>query len=276
MASNISGVSRSKSRSVRITPMSSADRYQDIQDRPGETINLGDTINIEGERRISGYTPEVGTGSQISAQPGIANAEGLSRIAGMTTQTLLSPAEQRDIKKTEALSDLAAGQKAEAEQIAMDRKTGAALEATAGVIRAIGGVINANSKYSSVIGQNNFDIQQSKNQALMVASDVHRQILKEQTKGKSRGQEALIAAVAQGQAASGDLAQTAISNEDVYAAENMMAMEINSMRQVFGLETQQRQLEASSRIAEINRDLEVAQAVAGGVFSLASAGVGVM
>jgi len=125
------------------------------------------------------------------------------------------------------------------------RKAGAALDATAGVLKAIGGVINANSKYSSVISQNNFNIQQAQTQALQLASVTHSRMLKEQTNGKARGQDALIAAVAQGQSAGGDLAQTAVSNEDVYAAENMMNLEINSMRQVFGLESQQRQLQAS-------------------------------
>lgn len=266
MASNTSGISRSKR--VRITPMGSAERYQDVLDRPRETFQM-ENIGLEGEK----FTQKV---AQASTLPGVGNASELSRIAGMTEQTPFTPAEQRDIEKTKALSDISSTLTSAAKQEAKDRKTAAAFEATAGVVKAIGGVMNANSKYSSIIGQNNFNIQQSKNQALMVAADTKRQMLKEQTKGKARGQEALIAAVAQGQAAGGDLAQTAISNEDVYAAENMMAMEINAMRQIFGLETQQRQIESSGRMAEINRDLEEAQAIAGGVFSVASAGIGVM
>ena len=227
MASNTGGVTRS--RSVRTypdpsTPMSSADRYME-----------GGINNPSMD--IGGNISPPSLVDQNSTIPGIANANDLMNIAGKTTQSYeISPSPKIDDDDTD--------NQGYTDELAQ-RKAGAALDATAGVLKAIGGVINANSKYSSVISQNNFNIQQAQTQALQLASVTHSRMLKEQTNGKARGQDALIAAVAQGQSAGGDLAQTAVSNEDVYAAENMMNLEINSMRQVFGLESQQRQLQAS-------------------------------
>jgi len=145
---------------------------------------------------------------------------------------------------------------------------GASADMAAGVMKAVGGVINANSKYSQTINRNNFNLQMAEIQSLQIASDTRSKMLKEQTKGVARGQNAQLAAVAQGQAAGGDLATTAMSNEEVYAAENMMALEINSMRQIFGIETQKRMIESSSRMAEISRDMEVTQAISGGAMDV--------
>lgn len=144
------------------------------------------------------------------------------------------------------------------------QEVGAAADIASGVMKGLGGVINAQSKYSQTVNRNNFNIQLAEMQSLNIAADSAGRQLKEQTKGKSRGQDAQLSAVAQGQSASGDLALTAMSNEDVYAAENMMNIELNSMRQIFGLESQKRMFESNSRVAKINRDLEMAQAIVEG------------
>jgi len=148
------------------------------------------------------------------------------------------------------------------------QKVGAQADIAAGVLKSIGGVINANSKYSQISNRNSFNIQMAEIQEMQVASDTQTRILREGTKGKARGQNAQLAAVAQGQSANGDLARTAMSNEDVYAAENQMAIEINSARQIFGLQTQERQLRSDTSMAEINRDLEMSQAIAGGALDI--------
>ena len=203
---------------------------------PNEILQQ-DTINLEGD-----LTP------RPSRSPGLSTPEYAADITGPTNKfDTSSPYEKEKIRL---------------------QKVGAQAEIASGVIKTLGGVINAQSKYSQTVSKNNFNIQMAQIQADNVVADVHAKMLKEQTKGISRGQSAQLAAVAQGQSAGGDLAQTAMSNEAVYAAENMMNMEINSMRQVFGLESQQRQLESSSRIAGINKDLEMSQAIAGGALDI--------
>lgn len=143
---------------------------------------------------------------------------------------------------------------------------------TAGsLVSAAGGIINANSKYSQITSQNNFNIHMAEIQAEQVQSSSKFNQLREQTKGESRANQSRLSAVAQGQSARGDLANTAASNEDVYAAQNMMNMEINSMRQIFGLQSKVRMMQSENAAAEINRDAEMAHAIIGGVTGVATA-----
>lgn len=139
----------------------------------------------------------------------------------------------------------------------------------AAILQATGGIINAQSKYSQIAAQNTYNIQQADSQIMQVASSAAFQKLREDVKGKERGNDALISAVGQGQSANGDLAKTAVTSEEIFAAQNMMAIEINSMRQAFGIESKIRQLKSNTEIAKINRTGEMSQAVLSAVSSYA-------
>lgn len=188
----------------------------------------------------------------------------------------LSPQEQREIKNTESLSNISQQITQTNEQALKDRKLSVAAGMGAGALKAIGGVLNANARYSSIVGENNFNYQMAETEALRVASDLQTQLLREQTKGKYRGQEALLAAVAQGQSPTGDLATRAVNAEDVYAAENMMIQEINAAREIFGIESQQRRYLAENAQAETQRDSDVFNSVLGGVADIGMAGIGLI
>lgn len=144
-----------------------------------------------------------------------------------------------------------------------------ALRAGAALLKATGGIINAESKYAQTKSQNNFNIQMADQQIMQVASEAKFAALREDVKGKGRANDALISAVGQGQSASGDFANKAVSSEEVYAAQNMMAIEINSMRKVFGIQSQIRQLQTNNEIAKQNRNTEMADSVLQGVASYA-------
>lgn len=196
-----------------------------------------------------------------------------NRLSGISVPT---PQEEREIKNTESLANISQQITQTNEQALKDRKLSVAAGMGAGALKAIGGVLNANARYSSIVGENNFNYQMAETEALRVASDLQTQLLREQTKGKYRGQEALLAAVAQGQSPTGDLATRAVNAEDVYAAENMMIQEINAAREIFGIESQQRRYLAENAQAETQRDFDVFNSVLGGVADIGMAGIGLI
>lgn len=203
----------------------------------GDVLDM-DTIEIAGDQaRVR--TPAPVVGDQL--QP---------------TQT--SPSLTNQEKAAQRYLDESDKQKAKNEQMAY---AGAAIS----VIKATGGVINANSKYAQTVNQNNFNIQQAELETMRMESDAQRQMLQEQTKGEAKGDRALLSAIARGQSAGGDLAQRAVKTQSVIAAQNRMVIEINSMRQIFNMQSQIRMLESENNMAKINRDLEVSQAITSGV-----------
>jgi len=132
-------------------------------------------------------------------------------------------------------------------------------------IEAIGGVINASVKHANFVSENNMKIYQAQQQENFVRADAARAILREGNKATERKGQALISAIAQGQSASGDLAQTAMSNEDVFAAQQAMNIEINSMRAIYGLQSEQINMQTNNRLSRINRNASIAQSIIGGV-----------
>lgn len=282
MATNLSGISRTVNRGpARIT----TDTRPTVSFPGGEyaTGRLGDQDSTyEGltEQEIQENFDATVTGSLTEGQnpsrpSSVYSQEGIGP-KGASDLYMQSLLEMKDPEAPIVKTDTGEAVRKGLEESRRIEKGAAAARATAAILRATGSVINANAKYQQTAANNAFAIQQAQQQALVVASQAQYKMLREQTKGKARGQSAMISAVAQGQAAGGDIAQTAISNEDVYAAEQSMMIEINAMRQVFGLETQQRVLESDIRMAEINRDLEVSQAIVGGVADVGMAGFGVM
>lgn len=155
-----------------------------------------------------------------------------------------------------------------------DPKTGSGTKYRQGAaaLKAVGGIINAYSAHSNFVTENNMKMFQSQLQQNYIRADASRAILREGTKATDRKGQALISAVAQGQAASGDIAQTAMSNEDVYAAQNAMNIEINAMRAIYGLQSDQLNMESNNRLSKINRDASIAQSIIGGASSFAMAG----
>ena len=126
-------------------------------------------------------------------------------------------------------------------------------------IDAIGGIVNANTRHQDYVTANNLRIMQANRQKDYIRADAARAVLREGTKATDRKGNALLNAVAQGQSAGGDLAQTAMSAEDVYAAQNTLNIEINAMRSIYGLEIEQSAMESNNRISNINRNASIAQ-----------------
>lgn len=154
----------------------------------------------------------------------------------------------------------------------MQNKT-AGIKTASALITAAGGVINAQSKYNQSTNQNNYNIELANNQIKEVMSDAARLKLRTQTKGVEAGNDALLAAIAQGQSVQGDMANKAVANELMFAAQNMMNIEINSIRSVFNIESQINSLNSASNVAGINRDLERNQAIFEGIMGVTAANI---
>ena len=126
-------------------------------------------------------------------------------------------------------------------------------------IDAIGGVINAISRHQDFVNLNNMKIMQASRQQEYIQQDAARSILREGTKAQDRKGDAQLNAAAQGQSANGDLAKTAMSAEDVYAAQNALNIEIKAMRGIYGLAVEKNAMETNNRISAINRNASIAQ-----------------
>jgi len=275
MATNTSGVRKVKLRGPIQGPSSSLQNV-DLNQLNAQ-IGQGATADESYYGRTGNLTPRP-LQEEVYQNPSLSNApmdlSGDLAFRGSRKPGISTPEfdpERGPTGPTEGVSTVAANKQYLADSAEAKRlqKAGASADIAAGVIKAVGGVINAYAAYSATVDRNNFNIQMAEQQAMNVTSSSRAAMLREQTKGKSRAGNAQLAAVARGQAAGGDLAQTAMSNEEVYAAENMMNMEINAMRQNFGIESQIRQIQSSSNIAEINRDLAVSQAIIGGGMQIA-------
>lgn len=131
------------------------------------------------------------------------------------------------------------------------------------LIEAVGGTINASIKHNNYVSENNMKIYQAQMTENRIQADAARAILREGNKAADRKGQALISAVAQGQSATGDLAKTAMSNEDVYAAQNAMNIEINAMRAIYGLNSEIITTQTNNRLSKINRNANIAQNIIG-------------
>lgn len=149
------------------------------------------------------------------------------------------------------------------------------LKAGAAGIDTIGGIINAQAKYTNYVSSNNMKIYQAQLQQNYIRAEAARASLRQGNLAADRKGQALLNAVAQGQSATGDLAQTAMSNEDVYAAQNVMNIEINAMRSIYGMEREIATLNSNSRLARLERNQSIANSIMGGATSAASAMAGV-
>ncbi len=194
--------------------------------------------------------------SQDSTMPGLGNASQLVGIAGMTQQTpsvgMTGDTPQKSTTPATATTIL-------------NRDTYIKARAAVSALNAIGGVVNAQAKYQNIVNTNNYNIAQAQMQADSIRSATAEQVLKEQTKGEIRAGKATLNAVAQGQAAGGDLAKTLSNNEKVYAAQNAMNLETNSMRTIFGLESKIGQMNYENDVAEVNKNYSQAQAMIGAI-----------
>lgn len=142
----------------------------------------------------------------------------------------------------------------------------------AAAIDTIGGVVNAYSRNANFVSANNYKIMQANLQQNYIRGDAARAMLREGTKAQDRKGQAQLNAVAQGQDANGDLARTAMSNEDVYAAQNAMNIEINAMRAIYGLQSEVIAMQTNNRLSRINRNTTIAQSLIRGASQAAIAG----
>lgn len=139
------------------------------------------------------------------------------------------------------------------------------------IIETVGGVINASVKHTNYVSENNMKIYQAQMSQNFIKAQAARAIVREGTQATDRKGNALISAVAQGQSATGDLATTAMSNEDVYAAQNVMNIEINAMRAIYGINSEILQAQTNNRLSRINRNATIAQNIIGGAAKVAVA-----
>lgn len=213
--------------------------YPRAQEIPGQSFNQSE-IDITGE-----YGDEtIGRISSIAGSP----------PAGPVMPDAVDTFQTDDISETEKLS--------KAEKL---RMAGA-------VIESIGGIVNAVAKHQNFVSSNNMRILSAQQQQNYVKADAARAILRQGNAGEDRKDSALLSAIAQGQAPEGDLAQTQMSNEDVYTAQQVMNIEINAMRSVYGLQSEILTMETNNRISRINRNASIAQNIisAGGQIAIGS------
>jgi hypothetical protein len=232
-------------------------------------VNKSDGLDINDFTNVDGFFPSGGVVQEIlpSGQKMAARPTSEIRIDGVPTQQFSELPSGDNFSMSEGLSLRTSGVKSsapevkavpddaltpEADQLAKNRQMTSAL----GVADGIGGVLNANAKYNALESQTRFNVQMARNQAAQVRGAIAQKVLQEKEAGRSRAGDAQLAAVAQGQSAGGDMAQTAMSNEEVFAAQQAMITEINGMRQIFGIESQIRAEQSSLRQAKIQRDLD--------------------
>lgn len=226
--------------------------YEDINDFPtsGAKMDIGpDGLNFDMEHIAQDEMYIEGTRTE---------SQNNSRTPGLSTpEYVKEPASPLDLIAADVKSMNAREEKL--------LKMKAGLSISSGVVEAVGGYINAEAKYQNKKFENDTNIQLAQEQAHNVVAESKFKMLREQTKGSARAGSAKLAAVAQGQSASGDMALTSASNEEIFAAQNMMNIEVNAMREVFNLESQQRRYESSTRMAEINADREKADSIISGL-----------
>lgn len=123
-------------------------------------------------------------------------------------------------------------------------------------------IVNSYYKYQSIKADNQANIMQANKALMELESDAAFAKLRQQTQGESRGKTARMSAVARGQSSTGDVALSAVSNEEIYAIQQMALIDVNAMRQAIGLENQITQLETSTIMARAQRNTDIANSIA--------------
>lgn len=83
------------------------------------------------------------------------------------------------------------------------------------------------------------------------------QALGAETRGIRRGEEAALAAVTQGQSATGAIAESLRLEEETFGIYEAIAIEQNAIQNAFALRAEQSQIASDARLAELDRDLKV-------------------
>lgn len=131
-------------------------------------------------------------------------------------------------------------------------------------LQTIAGILNATSQFSQVKSRARLNIMLASHQESAVIASGKGKALREETKGISAGEDAALALVAQGQEFTGNLASKAKQTEELFGAFNAMQVEINSLREAYGLKAQQALFESDIRQGKIARDAAIFDSVLSG------------
>lgn len=115
-------------------------------------------------------------------------------------------------------------------------------------------VANANNQYEGAKGQARMNITMARNNAADAISRGHQAQLDRQSEGYNAGQDALLAAAAQGQDVGGAGVQKIQGSYEAIGIENGMREEINSMREALGYELEEIDYNRQVEMARINRN----------------------
>jgi len=128
------------------------------------------------------------------------------------------------------------------------------ISAGIGGVNALLGIMNAFVEYDMIKERAKTNIQLAHQQAYESIALGKEVAFKEESKGISRGKQALLSAVAQGQEVSGEFAQNLQKQEELFGVYSAMQVEVNALRQAYGHEAEATIYESDIRRAKIERD----------------------
>jgi hypothetical protein len=142
-----------------------------------------------------------------------------------------------------------------------DKENARQAQAALTILEGANGLVNAYYKHEATVTENNFSIFQANRQIGQIRNQAAFTALRERVKASSRQDSAKLDAVARGQSSSGDVAGIAENNEEMYLAQNLMAIELSAMNSILGLEQQKIFAEASNKISRNNRNASMVNEV---------------
>lgn len=132
------------------------------------------------------------------------------------------------------------------------------------ILEGAAGALNEYFKFSQISAKAKTNIMLANYQADQALSLGKDAALREETKGFARGEQALLAAAAQGQEVSGGIARSAQLSEELYGVYNAMAIESNAIREAYGYKSQALMIKGEVDLAKIQRDLNISSSLISG------------
>lgn len=130
------------------------------------------------------------------------------------------------------------------------------------------GILNAQIEFSQIESKGKTNIMLANAQFNESLNIGRQQALRAETQGFARGEQAVLSAVAQGQDASGGIAQSAQLAEETLGILNAAQIENNAIRQAYGFKQEAALTQHDINLAEINRNAQIATSALSGAIAL--------
>lgn len=129
------------------------------------------------------------------------------------------------------------------------------------------GILNAQFEFSQIESRGKTNIMLANTQFNQSLSIGRQQAAKAETAGFARGEQKVLAAVAQGQEAGGGIAQSAQLAEEIIGVLNAAQIETNAIREAYGFKQEAALTQHEINLAEINRNAQIATSALSGAIA---------